>query len=123
MERYIFENANPRRKSVGDCVIRAISKALGETWETIYIDICAQGFKMADMPSSNRVWGEYLRQRGFNRKTAEPNICVKMFCVEHDNGTYILGCDSHVLTVINGCYYDTWDSGEETVAYYWALSE
>lgn len=94
-----------------------------EKTAAFFIDICAQGFKMADMPSSNRVWGEYLRHRGFGRRTAEADIPVRMFCEEHDNGVYILGCDGHVLAAIDGYYYDTWDSGDETVAYYWALSE
>lgn len=30
---FIYYNSNPERKLVGDCVIRAISKATDQTWE------------------------------------------------------------------------------------------
>lgn len=123
MERYSFINVNPKRKSVGDCVIRALSIALDKSWEETYLDICAQGFKMADMPSANHVWGQYLRENGFSRVTAEPNMTVSEFCKKNEQGIYILGCDSHVVAAIDGHYCDSWDSGDETVVYYWTLSE
>lgn len=121
MERYSFINVNPKRKSVGDCVIRALSIALDKPWEETYLDICAQGFKMADMPSANHVWGQYLRENGFNRVTAEPNMTVSEFCEKNEQGIYILGCDKHVLTAIDGHYFDSWDSGDEIVEYFWEL--
>lgn len=121
MERYSFINTNPKKKAVGDCVIRALSVALDKPWEEIYLDICAQGYKMADMPSANHVWGSYLREKGFDRMTAEPNITVREFCDKYNQGTYILGCDSHVLTAIDGHYLDAWDSGDETVVYFWEM--
>lgn len=123
MERFEFVNPNPKKKSVGDCVIRALCIALNKPWEDIYLDICVQGFKMADMPSANHVWGRYLRDKGFKRITADPDITVRSFCEVHDQGTFILGCDSHVVAAVDGCYCDAWDSGDEIVNYYWALSE
>lgn len=123
MERYVYCNPNPKRKAVGDCVVRALSIALDRTWEEIYMDICVQGFKMADMPSANHVWGKYLRNKGFERRTAEPDVTVAEFCEKHGKGVFILGLDSHVVAAVDGNYCDAWDSGEETVVYYWALSE
>lgn len=78
---------------------------------------------MADMPSANHVWGRYLRDKGFERRTAEPDITAAEFCERHEKGTFILGLDSHVVATVDGYYYDAWDSGDETVLYYWALSE
>ena len=123
MERFEYCNPNPKRKSVGDCVIRALSIALDKPWEETYMEICAQGFKMADMPTANRVWGRYLRDKGFERKTAESEITVGEFCKKHEEGTFILGLDGHVVAAYDGHYYETWDSGDETVLYYWALSQ
>ena len=53
-----------------------------------------------------------------------PNMCppcytVKDFCKDHPVGTYILATGSHVVTVVDGNYYDTWDSGTEVPIYYW----
>ena len=58
---YVNYNPNPTRKLVGDCVIRAISKTMHKDWDDVYLDVMLQGFAMHDMPSSNDVWGTYLR--------------------------------------------------------------
>lgn len=54
---FVSYNANPNNMRVGDCVIRSISKALGQSWLQTYIDLCIQGYLMCDLPSSNSVWG------------------------------------------------------------------
>ena len=46
---------------------------------------------------------------------------VNDFCVEHPRGAYVLGLRNHVVAVIDGHYYDTWDCGERPVLYYWTL--
>lgn len=35
-------NPNPLSKLVGDCVIRALTKALDRTWGEIYLGLCIQ---------------------------------------------------------------------------------
>lgn len=120
---YIYFNANPDNKTVGDCVIRAISFSTNQSWERTYIGIVSTGYAMHDMPSANHVWGEYLRMNGYTRHVI-PNTCpycytVKDFCRDHTIGEYILATGSHVIAVSNGDYYDTWDSGNEVPIYYW----
>ena len=34
---YVFYNPNPKNRRVGDCSVRAISKALGSDWQDAYI--------------------------------------------------------------------------------------
>lgn len=46
-------NNNPAGRSVGDCAVRAVAKALNMTWEEAYALIAVNGFAMGDMPSSN----------------------------------------------------------------------
>lgn len=118
---FIRYNANPVKNIVGDCVIRAISKALNEDWETVYLEIALLGLIMYDMPSSNNVWETYLWKNGFRRFNI-PNTCpdcysVKEFCKDNPEGIFVLGTGSHAIAIINGNYYDTWDSGEETPIY------
>lgn len=62
---YRAYNPNPMKSRVGDCTIRAISKAAGQSWETTYAGLCLSGFALCDMPSANHVWGAYLRRLGF----------------------------------------------------------
>lgn len=121
---FVQYNPNPLRSSVGDCVIRAISKVLNNDWDSVYLDLAMCGFRMKDMPSSNAVWGEFLREKGFNRYII-PNTCpecytVRAFCIDHPEGAYVLATGSHVVTAIDGKYFDSWDSGGEIVIYYFS---
>lgn len=120
---FVFYNPNPAGHSVGDCVIRAICKATGESWDKIYVGLAVTGMELADMPSANAVWGAYLHRRGYTR-TALPDKCpasytVADFASEHRQGAYILALSGHVVAVVDGNYYDAWDSGRELPLYVW----
>ena len=120
---YVNFNKNNKKKLVGDCVIRAIATLLNVDWDDVYLDITTKGFYMKDMPSSNEVWSSYLRDVGFERYVI-PNSCpdcytVKDFCIDNPQGQFLLATGSHVIAVIDGSYYDTWDSGDEVPIYYW----
>ena len=76
------------------------------------------------MPSANAVWGTYLREHGFKRYVV-PDDCgedytVRNFSNDYNKGTYILAIGGHVVCVIDGTYYDSWDSGDERPVYYWS---
>ena len=45
-----FQN-NPTGRSVGDCAVRAVAKALDTDWETAYLLMAANGFHMGDRKS------------------------------------------------------------------------
>lgn len=124
---YIKYNPNPTGRSVGDCAIRAIAKALNIDWETAYILITVNGFAMGDMPSSDSVWGSVLRQNGFYRKSISNNCpdcyTAEDFAEDHPSGTYVLGFGGHVATVQNGDLYDSWDSSQEIPQFVWYRKE
>ena len=48
-----YYNPNPAGKRVGDCVIRAICKATGQDWETVFSGIMVKACMLSDMPSAN----------------------------------------------------------------------
>ena len=119
---FIAFNPNPLNLSVGDCTIRAISRVTGMDWKETYLRLLIQGYIMYDMPSANRVWEEFLKSLGFS-KYLLPDSCpncytVKDFCQDFPVGEYILGTGEHVIAVIDGNYYDSWDSGNEIPLYY-----
>ena len=119
---YIYFNPNPSARRVGDCVIRAISKAMDCSWESAYISLCAEGMDLRDMPSANYVWGEYLIKHFFTKYLVSSDcpscISVSEFAEQHPTGIYVLATSNHVVTVVDGDYYDSWDSGDEVVLYY-----
>lgn len=123
---YQYFNPNPEGKNVGDCVIRAICKAFGYDWERAYLKICIQGYIMHDISASDSVWGAYLRNHGYKQKIANPCpdcYTLEEFAEEHPNGTYVVKTDNHVTAVVNGAYYDSWDSGNKVVIYYYQKQE
>ena len=102
-------NPNPHGSSVGDCAVRAVAAAIG------------------DMPSANRTWGAYLQKQGYKRRMVEADCStcytVADFAREYPRGVYVLGCSGHVLAVIDGEWWDSWDSGAECPIYYWYKEE
>jgi hypothetical protein len=119
---FIPTNPNPKGIYTSDCVVRALSIAQDQSWQKTYLELCIQGFAMCDWGSSNLVWSAYLRDKGFKRYVI-PNTCpncytIKDFCEDHPQGTYILATGTHVVAVMDGNYYDTWDSGNEVPIYY-----
>jgi hypothetical protein len=50
-------------------------------------------------------------------------VSVSQFAEEHPTGRYVLACQNHVVSVIDGDYYDSWDSGDEIVIYYFSKEE
>lgn len=78
---------------------------------------------MADWGSSNPVWDSYLRSNGFVRKSL-PNTCpgcytIQDFANEHNIGLYIVATGTHVVTIMDGTIFDSWDSSQEIPTYYY----
>ena len=124
MGRWKQFNPNPVFRNVGDCAVRAVSAALGVDWETAFAMIAENAFQMADMPSSNAVWGSVLRQHGFKRYVI-PNTCpdcytAEDFAIDHPQGIYTLGFGNHTATIRDGWIMDSWDSSQLSPQYYWA---
>lgn len=124
---FVFDNPNPQGSFVGDCVIRALSIAMNKSWYDVYTDLTVTGLSMSDMPSSNRVWAEYLKNKGWKRHVI-PDTCpycytVRDFAGEHFKGSYILGTGTHAVAVVDGNYMDIWDSGDEVPLYYFSKED
>lgn len=124
---FIPTNPNPLGSYTGDCVVRALAIALSQSWQKVYLELCVQGLVMGDMPNSNTVWGEVLKSYGFHRYII-PDTCPECYTVsdfagEHFKGTYILCTGTHVVTVIDGDWYDTANSAGEVPVYYWYKDE
>jgi len=124
---YVFCNPNPDKNLTGDCVVRAVSLLTDKDWETVFLEIMVCAYEMHDMPSSNAVWAKYLHENGFKRGML-PDTCpdcytIKDFAEEYNQGKYLVGTGTHAVAVLDGDYYDTWDSGDEVPIYYWTKEE
>ena len=124
---YVYYNANPSGKHVSDCVIRAIATVFGDTWEAIASDLSMMQLSRYDMQNSDALWGEYLSMNGFTKGILPspcPNcVTIKEFCRIFPQGSFIVATGTHVVAVIDGDYYDTSDTGNEVLIYFWRRRE
>lgn len=123
MSAWVPMNENPEHNRVEDCTVRAISTAMHKSWDDIYCWLCCYGFQGKDMPHSDAVWGRFLYDNGFRKGivSSECPMCytLQRFCEEHTSGDYVVVLPKHVVAALDGAYFDTWDSGDEPVNYFW----
>lgn len=120
---WIKVNPNPAKKQVPDCVIRAICIAFHKPWLEVFDELSALARSEFSVPVDDNIWGEYLYLHGFSQFLL-PHECprcitIKQFCSLYPKGVYIIGTGSHAVTVIDGNYYDSWDSGNEIPTFFW----
>lgn len=116
-----YYNNNPCNRSVGDCTVRAVSLALGTSWDNAYDLLVDAGKKLCNMPSGNDVWGAVLAENGF-KYVPLPEcpgcLTVRDFARAHPRGVFVLAFGEHVATMINGDVYDTGNVWDDAPIYY-----
>ena len=113
---------NPQGLLTNDCTVRAVCAVTGMDWYAAHDALCYLSRELADIPSTNRVWWTFLGGIGF-RRMALPNTCpdcytVEKFAADHPAGAYVLGPWEHAVAVIDGDWWDAWDSGQTVPTYY-----
>lgn len=118
-------NPNPGHKEVPDCVVRAIAIALNMRWLDVYDDLCMVGRTEFNMPSADAVWGKYLYRMGFEPFLLPIScprcVTIREFSKIFSRGVFIIGTGNHAVAVIDGDYYDSWDSGNEIPSFFWRI--
>lgn len=123
--RWVEYNPNPQDKKTTDCSIRAYCAAEDIKWEDAYDIACQYGRDNAMMPNDGKNCDAILTEHfgytyhKFRKDEKENNKTVKDFCINHPEGIYVLSVPSHLVTVIDGEYYDSWDSGKKNVKGYY----
>ncbi len=124
---FIFHNENPKgRVSSSDCVIRAIAKATGKSWEDVLTGLFEVGLKIKDVPSSKPVFQKYLEQQGYRmqrqpRKPDATKYTVEEFANKFSKGAYIVNLANRLSCVVDGKIYDTWNCKDKSVGNYWKV--
>lgn len=120
-------NPNPSGLMVDDCAIRAICCLEGMFWEDVALQLFVKSMELYDVQTSQVVFNAYLKKIGYT-KNQIPNTCpdcytVNDFCVDHSKGKFIVATQTHVIAIIDGDHYDTWDSSQEPILWYWVRKE
>lgn len=136
-----FYNANPKNKYTGDCVIRAISTALEQSWEQTIKELTELGIKYGYVYNDTKCYERYLKSKGWvkhkqPRKDDNTKYTGKEFCnylYEYSDCSYNPYIQGNVIAHIGGHHiityveekrrkyrcYDTWDSTDGCIGNYW----
>lgn len=120
---WVYYNPNPVAAREEDCAVRAVSAALGVSWDEAFDMIAHNAKQMGAMMHRDAAWGSVLRQHGFRKKII-PNSCpncytAEDFCIDNPDGIFVLGFGTHTAAVIDGTLLDTWRSSDEIPIYVW----
>ena len=120
---YRYFNPNPVAAREEDCAVRAVSAALGISWDEAFDLIAYNAKQMGSMMHRDASWGSVLRQHGFYRATI-PNTCpdcytAEDFCIDNPEGVFVLGFGTHTACIRDGVLMDVFDSRDEVPIYVW----
>lgn len=122
MSRYRYYNPNPIKDNASDCVVRMLCCVTGKPWAQAFLDLAEKSLELGDMPSVNTVWIALLTDMGFKRYSLPDNCpncyTVEDFCNDNPKGEFVLATGSHVLTVRDGFFYDSWDSSQQVPIFF-----
>lgn len=115
-------NPNPKERNIGDCTLRSYCAAFGISWDKAF-DIASRVAKenssMIQYVADKVLVEEFncVVDEKYNKKTvkSKDRIKVNEFALSHPYGTYILHVPKHQVTVVNGEYWDSWDSGDKKI--------
>jgi len=119
-----FKYTNPHPKgirTVGDCVIRAISIATGKDWLTVYDELVVLGRELLAPPTDMKVVTAYLDPIATRKDVKVDGKRLTARDVTKLRGTFVIRTAGHVATVKNGKLRDTWDSGAKSAYIIWKL--
>lgn len=123
-----FKYYQPNKKDIkdeyGDCVIRAFCKAEGKEWLQVFDELIPFARETQTMPNNKPAYEKYLAAMGYKwvglkAEKGKKRLTPETFCRKYKTGTYILRVSNHLVTIVDGYYYDTWESGDKGVYGYW----
>lgn len=115
-------NPNPEDRNIGDCTLRSYCAAFDIDWNKAFdiASVVAKGEASMIQYVAQKVLTEYFNctvDESYNKKSVkkEDRMTVNQFAETHPYGTYILHTRSHQVTVKDGEYWDSYDSGDKKV--------
>lgn len=117
---FVYCNINPEGKSVGDCVIRAISLALGID----YFDAVDSLLKNSDYFNCDLLvkecYSNMLDGLGFAKYDGMGRT-VKEVAEDFYNDKLLIRIDGHLTCSLYGDVYDIWNPSSEVVDVFWVI--
>jgi hypothetical protein len=126
--KYYQPNKKDIKDRVGDCSIRAFTKALGWEWLQVFDALIPYAREAQCLLNQKPCYEKFLAEQGWGYVSQGKSKCtVQEFTKKNSEGTYILyirvGYGTHLVTVQDGYFYDTWDCGEQYIFGYYVKED
>lgn len=110
-----------------DCVIRAMMQILEKSWLETALLLTERGCQIGETQTACKTYETFLKPSGI--KVMKEGMhgrrykTIREFAkeTEHSYVGYIVHAPHHLVFIKHGKYYDSWDSGSETVRKIWVL--
>ena len=120
------KNVNPKGKKTGDCVVRALSVALGRDYTEVYKQLFALSLATGYIINDKRVEEKFLAASGFvkHKQPKKPNGKkfligeIDKLCKER---VIVVSCAHHLTVVMDGTLIDTWDCRGKCISNYYTM--
>lgn len=122
-ESFTYTNPHPKGiRTLGDCVIRAISIATGKSWLDVYDELTALGRELLAPPTDMKVVTAYLDPiaERINVMTDGRRLTA-LDLTKKGRKTYVVRTANHLATVRAGKLRDTWDSSHKSAYIIWRV--
>ena len=121
---YYQPNDKDLKDIIGDCVIRAFAKTENKTWVEVFDELAPIARELQCLMNNKPCYQEYLKRKGYeyvgvSNKKGTKRPTVSSFALAHKTGAYVTIAANHVVAVVDGRFYDTWDSGQKSLDGYW----
>lgn len=121
-----FFTTSSKNQRSSDCVVRSISIAENDTWETVYNKLCDLGRSMYRMPNEKQVIEKYLTENGWIKQKMPKHsngkrFTGKQFCDEFGSEytTAIISMRGHLAVMKDSKFWDIWDCTDCCVGNFW----
>ena len=125
---FVKYNANPKHRKTTDCVIRALSIALNNSWEATYRSLVDYSIKNYLMCTEKRAYTGYLKAKGYEmqkmpKRMDNSRYTVKEFIDElaRPNAVYVINIAHHLTVVKDKVLLDSWDCSKKTMGNFWII--
>ena len=120
---YYQPNKMDLKDKYGDCTIRALSKVFNCTWLEAFdmqVPLCRKyqlpNIFFAPAKTRNMFFHELgLTYYPVSNKRGTRRPTIDDFAKDHTQGRFLCVVANHIVAVVDGKYYDTWDSGHKSM--------
>ena len=115
---YIYYNANPEHKIIGDCVVRAMTLALHKNYNAV-INMLVENSKYFNC---DIIVKDCYKNLLLSYEMIKPyNKTVEEISEQYKNNILLIRIDQHLTCSMYGDIYDIWDTSKEIVDVFWII--